>query len=325
MSTEPTKNHSTEASEEAFFAQTPNPSTYEPPPRNYWFHIALFSIALSIASYPYVKKYVPTLEKVIQPGKYYQRLGHQSFSGQYFAGAIDHYRKSLLYRGFLSGLTVREKGATEYQIARCYLQLRRYGRAIHYAQRAQSTTPNWLPPYVLVGDLYTQLHQNDKFAEFAAKVKKRFSDRWNVWLMLGNGYRRLQLEEKAIRSYEQAIALLKKNMSQHTKQSPKYVRLLQKSRTLQSQLMTWKIARAKLLQAAAMRQQKAKTPPIATSTPTSTPTSKPAGGEPKQLKKTSAIDIYLMTRSKVPIPRVRTHRRSQKLLVPLVFPMKKRK
>ncbi len=289
------------------------------PQRSYWLQIVFFGLALSVGLYPYLKKKFPKLEKVIQPSRYYQRLGHQSFKIHYFQQAIDQYKKALLYKGLMVGLSNSERSATEYQIARCYTQLRRYGRAIHYAQRAQITSPQWLPPYVLVVDLYTQLNQSEKFADYAKLLKERFPNRWNVWVMLGNGHRRLGQEKAAIDAYERSIQTLNASMTSLTQDSPEYRKLLKVYNDLQTQLNTWKATREKLTQASSTSQRQ---PPIAAPIPQPkmrTPTSQPYRKAPTTQKvnpKLAPFPIFRMSRSRVPIPRIRTHSRSQKLLTP---------
>ncbi len=311
MTTTPEK-ESKPSTEDEWFSSEAWPTPDEPPRsrRFFWtLQILLFGAALLVGLFPYLKSKYPGIERVFQPAKYHQRQGHLHFQKNHYFEAIEEYKKALLAGDFFAALRGKERSATLFQIARCHVSLRNFGRAIHYARKAIQKTPGWMQPYILVMDLYTQLNQADKFEEFSTKLQKKFPDNWQVSIMMGNGYSRLQESKKAIQAYNQAIESLQSRLASLTPEAADF----QKYQSQRDQL---------LRQLQQLKNSQRTTPPIrpiVIRRPT-LPTTQRASYSSSTPTSQRAFQPTLQAPSIVhvkapPLPKSRIHRRSQRLLL----------
>lgn len=320
--TDSKKDKASSQEEEWFQSSSQNEPPPEPPRNRTWFwllQIVLFGIALAIGLFPFLKSKYPGLERVFQPARYHQRLGHHNFQKNNYFEAIHQYKKALMAGDFFSALQGKERSATYFQIARCHVSLRQYGKAIRNAHKAIKVAPNWMQPYILVMDLHTQLHQTDHFTKFSKVLLKRFPSNWKVNIMMGNGYLRMQQYDKALASYNKAIETLQQQMAGMTPDASDFHKLQSQRDQLLKQLHNLKQSKS--------RQRPA--PPIVTrrvglikpgiqranqNLPTSRPTTRPA-----------LTSAQLDKQKPPPLPQTRIHRRSQRLMLVPFFEPRKRK
>lgn len=315
----------------------------------FWFaQLCLLLLALSIGLYPYLKKQFPGIERFFQPASYHQHQGHRHFQNRYYRQAIEDYHKALELGGIWGGLRGMERIATYYQIAQSHAYLHQYSRAIHYAIQAQRLRPDWLPAYGLVVELYTQLQRQDQFARMTKILSVRFPDNWQAWLMQGNGYLHFKQEKKAIQAYQQAIRSLDQQMRNITPEASSYTTLAKKKTELLSQLQHLLLEQTRVAQQDRIQPREISpdpsvaqrdgppTPHRAVSRPTSLPTQQPshattaptkastlaaspktpaASGTPQEFL-SPATSLRWPTPTSLPVPRHRTHQRSQQLLLP---------
>lgn len=312
--------------------------------RKFWiFQLCLFLTALSIGVYPYLKKQFPVLEKLLQPATYYQRLGHESFQQNYYQQAIDHYHKALQVGGFLGALKKTERAIAYYQIARGHAYLRQYDRAIRYASQAQLQHPDWLPAYALVLELYTQLQQHDRFEQLTKTLARQFPQNWQAWLLQGNGHLHFQQEKQATAAYQQAIRILREATQHLTPEDPTYTRLTTKQKQLEAQLQRLQQEQAQRTQQTALLsppqrvssavaassgsdQTSRDVPPSSaqpsgivwpTTTASAAQTGPPAAATTMPAPSGFSDPELGPASTSLPLPRHRTHQRSQQLLLPV--------
>lgn len=173
--------------------------------------VLLFGALLLFMGYPYIARNIPAVEKLFEPGAALRRQADQLFYKNKWKQAQKLYQTSLQKKGLLARIgtynSQRQQSVTLYKMALCSLRLKQLDAAVGYAQKASKRTPKWILPHELILRVYIVQKKKNALLQRANIMKKHFSQRWQMWLALGNAYGQFALQKEAMAAFKKGLSL----------------------------------------------------------------------------------------------------------------------